>query len=228
MILCIAGILPEALLEEARAVFAGSRFMDGKQTAGWHARSVKNNLQLDPARPAVRQLQEKILAALWAHDLVRTAALPKSFRPLLFSRYETSMSYGRHVDDALMGGIDGMYSAQTRTDVSFTIFLSAPEEYAGGELVMESAAGEQSYKLPAGCAVFYPSTTLHRVNEVTSGARHAVAGWLQSFVPDAAKREMLFELDGVRRAMFQREGKSAEFDTLSKVYSNLLRAWAQA
>ena len=228
MILCIADILPAALLEEARAVFARGRFIDGKQTAGWHAKAVKNNLQLDGAQPAIKPLQEKIIAALWAHDLVRISALPKTFRPLLFSRYETSMSYGRHVDDALMGGIEGMQSLQTRTDVSFTIFLSAPEEYTGGELVMESAPGEQSYKLPVGYAVFYPSTTLHRVNEVTSGARHAVVGWLQSLVSDAGKREMLFELDGVRRAIFQREGKSAEFDTLSKVYSNLLRAWAEA
>jgi PKHD-type hydroxylase len=227
MILCIADILPAELLEETRAVFACGRFQEGARTAGWHARSLKNNLQLDPAQPAVKKVQKKILAALWAHDLVRSSALPKAFRPLLFSRYETSMSYGRHVDDALMGGLDEMHSRQTRTDVSFTIFLNLPEEYEGGELVMESAAGEQSYKLPAGYAVFYPSTTLHRVNEITTGARLAVVGWLQSFVPDAAKREMLFELDAVRRAVFQREGKSAEFDTLAKVYSNLLRMWAE-
>ncbi len=226
MILCIADMLPAELLQEAQALFAGSRFVDGRETAGWHARQVKYNSQIAASQPGVRVLQEKIVSQMAAHRIVATAALPKRFRPLLFSRYETGMSYGSHVDDAIMGR--GVSDAdEIRSDISFTLFLSPPENYDGGELVIESTSGEQVFKLQAGQAVIYPSTSLHRVCEVTKGVRDAAVGWAQSYVRDAGQREMLFELDTVRRAIFKRDGKSPEFDQLSKVYSNLLRSWAE-
>jgi PKHD-type hydroxylase len=129
------------------------------------------------------------------------------------------MHYGRHVDDALM---DGM-----RTDVAFTLFLSDPNSYDGGELTIESAAGEEAFKLDAGALVAYSATSLHRVADVTRGARLAAVGWARSFVRDPARRELLFDLDSARRQLFAREGKSAEFDLISKSFANLLRMWAE-
>lgn len=226
MILCIADMLTSDLLIEVKALFARSQFVDGAQTAGWHARQVKHNLQIAANQPQAQALQQKILSQIAAHSVIASAVLPRRFRPLLFSRYETGMSYGSHVDDAILGrsaqGLD-----QIRSDISFTLFLSPPENYDGGELVIESTSGEQVFKLEAGQAVFYPSTSLHRVCEVTKGVRDAAVGWAQSYIRDAGQREMLFELDTVRRAIFKREGKSTEFDRLSKVYSNLLRYWAE-
>ncbi len=226
MILCIADMLPAELLQEVQAVFSSSQFVDGKQTAGWHARQVKHNRQLAANQPQVQLLQQKVLSQIAAHSVIATAALPKRFRPLLFSRYETGMSYGSHVDDAIMGrSADG--AQEIRSDISFTLFLSPPDSYDGGELVIESTSGEQVFKLQAGQAVIYPSTSLHRVCEVTRGVRDAAVGWAQSYVRDAGHREMLFELDTVRRAIFRRDGKGPEFDSLSKVYSNLLRCWSE-
>ena len=226
MILCIADMLADELLAEARKAFADGQFEDGGMTAGWHAKLVKRNLQLQGNQPMVMALRQKIQSQIAAHRIIQMAALPMRFRPLLFNRYETGMSYGSHVDDALMGrSPDG--GPEMRSDISFTLFLSDPETYEGGELVIESTSGEQVFKLQAGQAVIYPSTSLHRVCEVTHGIRDAAVGWAQSYVRDAGQREMLFELDTVRRAIFKRDGKSPEFDQLSKVYSNLLRAWSE-
>ena len=147
------------------------------------------------------------------------AARPKALSPLLFSRYDTTMHYGSHVDDALMNGM--------RTDVSFTLFLSDPKDYDGGELVIESAAGEETFKPAAGSLVAYPATSLHHVAEVTRGTRLAAVGWARSFIRDAARRELLFDLDTARRQMFAREGKSAAFDLVSKSAANLMRMWAE-
>ena len=225
MILCIADLIPAELLAQANTVFAGAPFVAGKTTAGWHARQVKENLQIAGDHAPAQALRKEIIAAIEKHSVVISAMLPRSFHPLLFNRYETGMSYGSHVDDAIMGrAVDG--AAPLRSDISFTLFLNPPESYEGGELVIESSSGEQVFKLQAGQAVFYPSGSLHRVTQVTSGVRDAAVGWMQSYVRGAEQREMLFELDAVRRAIFRRDGKSPEFDQLSKVYSNLLRRWS--
>jgi PKHD-type hydroxylase len=129
------------------------------------------------------------------------------------------MEYGSHVDDAVMGSTDPI-----RSDVSFTLFLNPPDAYDGGELVIESTAGEQAFKLPAGGLVLYPSSTLHRVVPVT---RLAAVSWVQSQIRDPGCREILFDLDTARRTLFEREGKSREFDLLSKSLANLLRLWAE-
>ena len=129
------------------------------------------------------------------------------------------MTYGAHVDDALMGGM--------RTDVSFTVFLVPPDSYEGGELVIDSTAGEQAFKLAAGSAIVYPATSLHRVEPVPAGVRLAAVGWARSFVRDAGERELLFDLETARQAVFQQDGKSPTFDLLSKCGANLLRRWAE-
>ena len=128
------------------------------------------------------------------------------------------MEYGTHVDDPIMYNL--------RSDVSFTLFLSDPQTYEGGELVMETSGGEQAYKLNRGDMIAYPSTTLHRVNPVTSGERMAAVGWSQSYVRDQNQREILWELDVARRGIFEKEKKSREFDVISKAHANLLRMWA--
>ena len=219
MLLCVGGVLDETALAKARAVLEARRWVDGKLTAGWLAKGVKDNRQADPADRALAELRTELAERVTAHPLVRLAARPKALSSLLLSRYEPGMAYGRHVDDALMAG--------ARADISFTLFISPAEAYAGGELVIESSAGEQSYKLPAGGLVLYPSTTLHRVAPVTEGVRLVAAGWLRSYVRDPAAREILFDLDTARRTLFERHGRGEEVDLLSKSVANLLRMWAE-
>lgn len=222
MLMCIADVLTADEVARAVAQLGKAQFVDGKLTAGWHAALVKNNLQAQDAKSsAVQQLQRQLGQALAQHALFDMAVRPKTIRPMLFSRYEPGMYYGTHVDNAVMAHLDG----HMRSDVSLTIFLSDPATYTGGELVIESTQGEQAFKLPAGAMIIYPSSTLHRVEPVTQGMRLAAVTWVQSLVRDTADREILFDLDTARKAIFDQHGKSAEFDTLSKCLANLLRKW---
>lgn len=220
MIFSIPNLLtPEELLE-INTILKPAEFVDGKLTAGWHAKLVKNNQQLKQGTIQVTQLQEKIINALNCNFLFQTAIRPKAIHSLLFSRYQVGMFYDRHVDNALMGS-----STLYRSDVSFTLFLNPPSTYQGGELVIEGADDEKAYKLEAGTAIVYPSTTLHRVEQVTEGNRLVVVGWVQSLIREASEREILFDLETARRSIFAREGKTPEFDLLSKSIANLLRKW---
>lgn len=219
MFTIIADVLDSSETAAARETLGKVAFVDGRATAGWHARLVKNNLQAASADVVVNALRSTLSAKISANPLFRLVARPKSLTPLILSRYEPGMAYGSHVDDALMNGV--------RSDVSFTLFLSEPDSYEGGALVIETAGGEEEIKLPAGSLVAYPSTTLHRVAEVTSGARLAAVGWARSFVRDPARRELLFDLDTARQGIFQKDGKTPEFDLLSKTSANLLRMWAE-
>lgn len=218
MILCLAEILSAADLAIIRGALESAAFQDGGKTAGWHARTVKKNEQADPT--AIGGIGERIGAALKANPVFAAGVQPRSIRPVLISRYGEGMEYGPHVDDAIMGG-------QMRTDVSVTVFLNPPDDYDGGDLVIESAGGEQSFKLPAGHAIAYPSTTLHRVEKVTRGTRLVAITWVQSLVRGADDREILFDLDQARRALFAQQGKTREFDLIAKSYANLLRKWSE-
>jgi PKHD-type hydroxylase len=218
MILAIADVLSAADVAEVRAALAGATFVDGKTTAGWSARLVKSNLQAAPG-PQLDGVRALVETRLAAHPVFALATRPKSIIGPLFSRYEPGHAYGTHVDDALLGGI--------RSDVSFTLFLSAEDSYEGGELVIDTPAGEEAFKLAPGSLVTYPATCLHRVLPVMSGERLAAAGWVRSYVRDAAKRELLFDLETARRRLFDREGKTAEADLLAKCAANLLRLWCE-
>ena len=167
-----------------------------------------------------------LIRALLGNAVFRAAALPRRLRPILFARYDGTGAYGAHVDDALMGL--SAPEGPTRVDVSVTVFLVAPETYAGGELVIESTAGETAYKLDAGCALVYPATSLHRVEPVTSGVRLVGVTWAQSLVRDPAAREILFDLDTARRAVFAQSGDTETFRRLAKTHANLLRRWVEA
>jgi PKHD-type hydroxylase len=194
-----------------------SLWRPGEETAGWHARTVKNNRQLDRSSPAHQALSEELVTELSRHPLIQAAAFPRRFHGVLFSRARDGEGYGRHVDNAWMAG--------GRSDISFTVFLSDPDDYQGGDLILESPAGEQRLRLPAGHAFLYPSTLLHRVEAVTAGERLVAVGWIESRIRHADQRELLFELDTARRALFQQEGKSEVFDLISRSYTNLLRRW---
>ncbi|ATJ82551.1 Fe2+-dependent dioxygenase [Halomonas beimenensis] len=223
MILCIDQAISPELLSRVRATLAETDFRDGRETAGWHARTVKQNEQADGRRPEIAELRQEVAKALQANPLFQMAARPKRMKPLMFSRYQEGMTYGNHVDDAIMATPQGAM----RTDLSFTLFLNDPDSYDGGELLVDSTAGEQTYKLPAGALILYPSSTLHRVEPVTRGERLAAVGWAQSQVRDPQQREILFDLDTTRRQEFEANGKTRTFDMLSKSLANLLRMWAE-
>ena len=217
MLITIADMLSEAELAEIRAMLGAMRFEDGKATAGWSAKLVKENEQAREGA-ALALLRERVTGAILRHEVFDLAVRPKALTPLIFSRYGEGRHYGTHVDNPLMNGV--------RTDVSFTLFLAEPETYEGGELVMESMGGEEEVKLPAGHLVAYDSTTLHRVAPVTRGERLVAVGWAQSFVRDGARRELLFDLETARRNLFAQSGKTPEFDLLAKSSANLFRMWA--
>jgi len=220
MLLQIAQVLPPTLLTECLALAqAGAQFADGKETAGWHAKERKNNLQARP-NAALKAVFARVEKALLAHELVIAAGRPKAIVRLLLSRYEAGMSYGTHVDDAIMSG--------QRTDMSFTLFLNAPDQYEGGSLVIDEPAGERAFKMEPGAMLLYPSTTLHRVEPVTAGKRLVIVGWIRSFVRDAQEREILFDLERIialQRAKQEQDGAALEL--MLKTRSNLLRRWAE-
>jgi len=219
MLIQIAQALPLALLAECQAMAADERlFKDGKFTAGWHARDKKHNLQARDG-PLVDALLERVSLALTGHSLIQAAARPRNVVRMMISRYDNGMAYGSHVDDALMEG--------QRTDLSFTLFLSALEDYEGGRLVIDEPAGERSFALEAGGLLLYPSTSLHRVEQVTRGSRHVIVGWLRSLIRSAEEREILFDLDRVITALRAENVSGDALELLLKTRSNLLRRWAE-
>ncbi len=221
MIFTISNLLSPEDLKEITAILETAEFVDGKLTAGWHAKLVKQNQQLKTGTFAT-QLKSKIETALINNALFQTAIRPKKIHSLLFSRYQAGMSYDRHVDNALMGK-----TTIWRSDVSFTLFLNSPNNYQGGELIIEGMQDDRPYKLEENSAIVYPSTTIHRVVPVTEGTRLVAVGWVQSLIRDASDRELLFDLETARRSMFAQTGKTPEFDLISKSIANLLRKWAE-
>lgn len=221
MLICIENLIDNDALSRLRIWLAEATFEDGRVTAGGNAATVKNNEQVssDPENKDIKldEMKDLIRDALWESDLFCTAAEPKRIHPPMFSRYSPGMGYGTHMDNALMGS--------SRVDMSLTLFLSDPEDYDGGELVIERPYGEQAFKLPAGSAVLYSTTALHRVAPVTRGQRLAAVTWVRSYVRDPAKREMLFDLQTAHDRLSDQLGKTPEVDLLSKTYTNLLRHW---
>lgn len=219
MLFAISDLLSAEAVSSLRDKLETAEWIDGKTTAGWHAKAVKNNQQLDSQHPIAGPLIEQVRQALLAHPLFQSAARPRTVHTVRFNRYSDGMAYGRHTDNALMNGL--------RSDLSFTLFLSDVESYEGGELVVEGMDREQGYKLPAGTALVYPSSSLHRVDPVTRGVRWAAVGWTQSRIRDDRHREILFELDTVRRSLFKKHGKTDEFDLITKSLNNLVRQWTE-
>jgi len=198
---------------------------DGRETAGSVAREVKRNEQAAMDTVAGRALQGELTRLIGEHPVVRAAAQPRRLSPLIVSRTRAGGHYGSHVDNALMG----KGAARLRTDLSFTLFLSPPTDYDGGELVIHAAGMTQAVKGEAGHLVLYPSGSIHEVRPVTRGTRIVCVGWIESLVPDAAQRELLFDLENLRASLRrQLPSQSAELLTLDKTIANLLRMWAHA
>lgn len=221
MIFCIADVLTTDELATVRALADKGSFVDGRATAGAAAAAVKHNEQLASDDPARTEIEQIVAAALDRNDLFAAAGLPRTTTGLLISRSGPGMGYGQHVDNALMG------SPPVRTDLAFTVFLNEPEDYDGGVLVIEDAEGGHEIKLPAGSAVLYRASTLHRVTPVERGARLVAAGWAQSLVRDPRVREMLFDLTMARRLIADAETKGEALDLIAKVHSNLLRQFVE-
>jgi PKHD-type hydroxylase len=221
MMLCIPEVLSREELQRLRTALASAEFIDGKATAGYRARRVKNNLQLPEDSQLSKEIGVLIERALRRNRIFEWATWPKLVRGIRVSLYEPGMQYGHHVDNAIKPKPE-----PCRTDVAFTIFLSDPTEYDGGELVIESGLGPQEVKLAAGEAVVYPASTLHRVAEVTRGRRLVVVGWVQSQVRDPAQREILYDLERIKRLLAEKMPDSPETDWAFKTQANLLRMWA--
>ncbi|MFH7243408.1 MAG: Fe2+-dependent dioxygenase [Spirulina sp.] len=222
MLVCIDPLLTPGDLATIQTLLKTAEFVDGKLTAGTFAKTVKHNEQIKGDTDTAQAIRQIIQPALLNNPLFQAIARPKAMRPLLISRYTPGMAYGWHTDNAVMGD-----SPLHRSDLSLTVFLSDPDSYEGGELMLDAGLGDQTIKLPAGAAIIYPSTYLHQVTEVTQGVRFAAVTWVQSQVRSAHHREILFDLDTVRRSLFEKYGKTTEFDLLSKTHANLLRQWVE-
>ncbi|RXH58800.1 Fe2+-dependent dioxygenase [Granulicella sibirica] len=225
MLLTIPDVLTVAQVKEMRAKLDAADWVDGKVTAGYQAQRVKENHQLPEGHPLAAELGEIVLGALARSPLFMSAALPLRVFPPMFNRYTGGGHFGTHVDTA----IRAMASTgqRIRTDISATLFLAGPEEYEGGELMVEDSYGSHSVKLPAGQMVLYPATSLHRVEPVTRGARVASFFWIQSMIRSDADRTLLFDLDqGIQRVAAEAPGSGAAV-ALTGVYHNLMRRWAE-
>lgn len=223
MIICVPNVLTADELGVIRSELNRASFVDGATTAGWSAREVKKNLQVAHSTESQAKLEQIVRSAFLRSAMLQAALLPSATTQVLFNRYDVGMQYGPHVDAAVMGGI----GSAVRSDVAITLFLSDPQSYAGGELVVDAHGAGYRCKLEAGAAIAYPANSLHHVAPVTQGSRHAAIIWVQSQVRDASQRELLWDLDNAKRQIFGREGKSPVFDAISKSHANLLRMWAE-
>jgi PKHD-type hydroxylase len=225
MLLTIPDVLNPAEVVEARRHLDQAHWVDGRVTAGHQSARAKENMQLPEDHPAARLLGDVVLAALERSPLFTTAALPAKVFPPLFNRYEGGQFFGTHVDNAIRQ-VRGT-AHRIRTDLSATLFLSTPEEYEGGELVVEDTYGVHSVKLPTGHLVLYPSTSLHHVRPVTRGARICSFFWIQSMIRDDGHRTLLFDLDMAIQRINEDMPDHASAVQLTGVYHNLLRRWAE-
>jgi PKHD-type hydroxylase len=225
MLLHVPEVLSGEALARCRSILAGAEWADGRITAGTQSEKVKNNLQLPEDSDASRAARAIVLAGLERSALFFTAALPKRLFPPLFNRYEgTANAFGDHVDNAVR--TVAATGQRIRTDLSATLFLADPAEYDGGELVVVDTFGTQRVKLPAGDLVLYPSSSVHRVEPVTRGARVASFFWIESMVRETERRRLLFELDMAVLALRQEHGDPPAVVRLTACYHNLLRMWA--
>jgi PKHD-type hydroxylase len=228
MLICIPGVLSKADVTDFRRIMDAADWEDGRSTAGAQSAMVKRNEQLPPDSEVARRLGNRVISALTANPRFLSAAIPLHIFPPLFNRYVATDGhhFGVHVDNAVRG--DPLTGLRIRTDLSVTLFLAEPEDYDGGELVIEDTYGSQEVKLPAGDLVLYPASSLHLVTPVTRGARVASFFWLQSMIRDAHARSMIFDLDTAIQDLADRLGRD-DPDTvkLTGIYHNLIRYWAE-
>lgn len=225
MLFRIPQLLSPEDVAHCRKRLENSEWVDGKVTAGAQSREAKRNLQIPQQSDTARELGELILRRLGTNELFTTAALPYRVYPPLFNRYDEGMAFGTHIDNSIRP-VPGI-GLRVRTDLSATLFLTAPEDYDGGELVVEDTYGEKCVKFAAGDMVLYPATSRHRVEPVTRGSRWCSFFWIQSMVRDGEARATLFDLDAAIQSLRARHGECEEAVRLTGVYHNLVRRWAE-
>ena len=225
MMLHIPNVLAADQVARCRDVMVKADWVDGNVTAGHQSRKVKHNLQLPEESQTARDLGDMVLKALYRSPLFMSAVLPKQVFPPLFNRYDAGMTFGSHVDNAIRS--HSTMPVRIRTDVSATLFISAPDDYDGGELTVEDTYGEHSVKLPAGDMVIYPGTSLHNVTPITRGSRIASFFWIQSLIRDVSQRALLFDLDMAIIRLTQDHPDHPSIVNLTSVYHNLLRQWSE-
>ncbi|MDX1345148.1 MAG: Fe2+-dependent dioxygenase [Sedimenticolaceae bacterium] len=223
MLLQIPGLLSQPQIDKIHDLIARSAFRDGRETAGVAARLVKSNEEMTPDEQAQQLLNRILMSSLGEQQRFHYAAMPAKLADFILARYEPGMEYGDHVDEPVMGGPGPKF----RTDISMTVFLTPPESYDGGELVMRTSFGDNRVKLAAGDAVMYPSSSLHHVAKVTRGQRIVALTWIQSQVRDPARREILFDLATARDRLHEQESGSELHQRVDRSYANLLRMWAE-
>jgi PKHD-type hydroxylase len=222
MLLTIPELLNPAQLQKIHETLADAPFVDGKLTAGFAAGRVKHNEEMRPEPERMQRLIRILMASLGHHETFRFGALPHRVADPIFARYTPGMSYGEHVDDPIMGTSGPRF----RSDVSMTVFLNDPDSYDGGELEIRTPFGERRVKLAAGDAVLYPSASLHRVVEVTRGERLVALTWIQSYVRDPARRELLYELNLAREQLLKNAPEDDATAYVDRSYANLVRMWS--
>ena len=221
MLLKLPNVLTPEAVGELRRFLEAQPFQDGRQSGN---PKLKNNLQVLGRNPQVQQAVQTVTQALLRNPTFTAFALPKTFQ-VMFNRYEPGMFYKDHMDAALMGGLT---SQPLRTDLSFTVFLSDPASYEGGDFVMRTSFGDLTVRGEPGHAICYPSNMLHRVEPVTQGARWAAVGWLQSFVRDLDERLVMFELEQLRGRVTRHDVEHPEDEAFGRLRENLMRLWVDA
>jgi len=221
MLLIIKDVLNQNQLKVISTLLKNADFVDGKLSAGKEAVKVKNNVELAQQSPLHDQLNQMVMPSLLQHVEYQASVFPLKVATPFYARYKKGMEYGFHVDDPVMGPLQSRY----RSDISTTIFLN--DDYEGGELIIKTAFGEQSINLSAGDAVVYPSSSLHKVSEVTKGERLVAVTWAQSMVKDNTQREILYELGQARELLLDKNPNQDETSKVSNVYANLVRRWSE-
>ena len=225
MLIHIPQLLSLEHVNECRQHLTQAIWIDGKTTTGLQSSFMKHNLQLDEQDEVALKLSPTIAQAALAHPMLFSAALPKEIYPPLFNCYQGGGHFGMHVDNAIRQHPQDRHPI--RTDVSCTVFLTNPDEYEGGELIIEDTFGQQSIKLVAGDAIVYPSTSIHQVRPVTKGVRIAAFFWIQSFIASDEKRRILFELDqNIQKLTVELSHHHPQVISLTGIYHNLLRQWS--
>jgi PKHD-type hydroxylase len=224
MMIHVPRVLTPEQLAQVRQILDAAEWVDGRVTAGHQGARVKDNQQIPAEHPAAHQVGELILRALSQNPLFISAALPLHILPPMFNRYSGGQNFGTHVDGSVRQLSNGQ---RLRTDLSATLFFAGPEEYDGGELVVEDTYGTKSVKLPAGDLILYPSTSLHHVTPVTRGTRLCSFFWLQSMIRDNHQRSLLFDLDIAIQRFGPENATHPSVMQLTGVYHNLIRLWAE-
>lgn len=225
MLLHIPDVLTTQEAQSLHSALAGAEWVDGRVTAGYQSARTKHNSQLLEDHPLAREMGDKVLAAIEKQPLFMSAALPLRVFPPLFNCYKDGGSFGIHVDNAVRQAAGTAF--RIRTDLSATLFLTAPEDYDGGELLVEDTFGTHSVKLPAGHMVLYPATSLHQVRPVTRGARISSFFWIQSMIRDDGQRTVLFDLDMAIQRLSAESPDHPSAVQLTGIYHNLIRMWAE-